>query len=226
MSSWSRSTTVSTSSASLARLSWMTKTLGSSTNAWPPCGYATSTSTSQIVVACEPVANPTYPCSSIASFGGDPSRMILFGQSAGGGSTEFYSYAWTADPIISGFIVESGAGASLSPGGSASANVSSPWFTISQRVGCGGVEAGEKTLECMRAKPWKEILGVMDKRTVIPDKVSGAFTPVADGKVVFTDVAKRRKEGNFIKAVRILLCAASFSSYYLSIHSLETARLS
>lgn len=182
-------------------------------------------SASQIPTACEPVANTTCLCSSIASFGGDPSRMILFGQSAGGGSTEFYSYAWTADPIISGFIVESGAGASLSPGGSASANVSAPWFTISQRAGCGGVEAGEKTLECMRAKPWKEILGVMDKRTVIPDGVSGAFTPVADGKVVFTDVAKRRKEGNFIKAVRTFPCIASFSSCCLSVPSSKTAHL-
>jgi cholinesterase len=150
----------------------------------------------------QPVANIPCLCSSIAAFGGDTSRMTLFGQSAGGGSTEFYSYAWTADPIISGFIVESGAGASLSPGGSSSTNVTSPWFTISQKVGCGGVEDGEKTLACMRGKPWKSILGVMEKRTVIPDAVSGAFTPVADGKVVFADVAKRRKEGIFIKAVR------------------------
>jgi cholinesterase len=142
-------------------------------------------------------------CSSIEAFGGDPARMTLFGQSAGGGSTEFYTYAWTADPIISGFIVESGAGASLSAGGSASTNVSAPWFTVSQRVGCGGVEAGEKTLACMRAKPWNQILGAMEKRTVIPDAASGAFTPIADGKVVFADVAKRRREGNFIKAVRL-----------------------
>jgi cholinesterase len=152
------------------------------------------------------VANTFFLCSSIAAFGGDPARMTLFGQSAGGGSTEFYSYAWTSDPIISGFIVESGAGASLSAGGAASTNVSAPWFTISQRVGCGGVDAGEKTLACMRGKPWKEILDKMEKRTVIPDAASGSFTPVVDGKVVFGDVPKRRKEGNFIKAVRYDFC--------------------
>jgi hypothetical protein len=59
----------------------------------------------------------------------------------------------------------------------------------------------------MRAKPWKEVLGAMEKRTVIPDAASGAFTPIADGKVVFADVAKRRSEGNFIKAVRLPFCS-------------------
>jgi hypothetical protein len=82
--------------------------------------------------------------------------------------------------------------------------MTAPWWTISERVGCGGSEAGEKTLACMRAKPWASILNVMDKRKVMPDAKSGAFTPVADGKVVFTDVAKRRAEGNFIKAVSCL----------------------
>lgn len=44
----------------------------------------------------------------IAVFGRDPHRITLFGQSAGAASIDFYSYAWTSDPIVNGFILESG----------------------------------------------------------------------------------------------------------------------
>ncbi|KAF2430383.1 alpha/beta-hydrolase [Tothia fuscella] len=35
----------------------------------------------------------------IKAFGGDKSRIVLFGQSAGATSVDFYSYAWRKDPI-------------------------------------------------------------------------------------------------------------------------------
>jgi carboxylesterase type B len=47
----------------------------------------------------------------IAQFGGNPSRMIHFEQSAGAASVDFYAYAWHKDTIVSGFIMESGSAA-------------------------------------------------------------------------------------------------------------------
>jgi carboxylesterase type B len=38
----------------------------------------------------------------IEAFGGDPSRMIIFGQSSGSSAVGAYSYAWPDDPLISG----------------------------------------------------------------------------------------------------------------------------
>ncbi|EHL00500.1 putative Acetylcholinesterase 1 [Glarea lozoyensis 74030] len=44
----------------------------------------------------------------IENFGGDKSRITIFGQSAGGVSVDLYSYAYSSDPIAAGFIPESG----------------------------------------------------------------------------------------------------------------------
>ncbi|CAD0053012.1 unnamed protein product [Aureobasidium pullulans] len=44
----------------------------------------------------------------IVRFGGDPSRMLLWGQSAGSISVDYYNYAYPKDPIVSAFSMDSG----------------------------------------------------------------------------------------------------------------------
>lgn len=62
----------------------------------------------------------------IENFGGDASRITLFGESAGSASIDLYSYAYTSDPIASGFILQSG---SVLRGEPASAETSAEaWF--------------------------------------------------------------------------------------------------
>jgi cholinesterase len=68
------------------------------------------------------------------------------------------------------------------------------WYTITEKLGCGGAEAGEKTVECMRAKPGAEIM-----KTVNAGK--SGFGPMPDERVVFSDNKKRAEAGNFIKRV-------------------------
>src|ERR1700760_4310120 len=127
--------------------------------------------------------------------------MILFGQSAGGGSVDMYTFAWAKDPIVYGFIGESGVASN--PTGPP-VNTSAGWWISSKKIGCGGIEAGEATLACMRNQTWQDVLDSIERRGVTPNLSAGGFGPTKDDKIVFPDYAKRRAEGNFAKLVRLM----------------------
>jgi carboxylesterase type B len=132
----------------------------------------------------------------IAGFGGDPSRITLFGESAGGQSVDFYSYAWKQDPIVEGFIAESGTafcfGLPNSPSGSALA-----WFNVTSSLGCGDATSDPAAvLSCMRGKDYTSILQAIPP-TSGSTSVLGSFGPTVDDIVVFSDYADKSAAGNF-----------------------------
>ncbi|KAL3477469.1 Alpha/Beta hydrolase protein [Aspergillus californicus] len=124
----------------------------------------------------------------IAQFGGDPERITVFGQSAGAGLVDFYSFAYADDPIASGFIEMSatiyGFPALPEP------TTNDRWFHVTNLVGCGDATSNAGAVsECMLNKTVDEIIAGYDPASV-PINPS-PYGPVIDNELVFSSYLNR-----------------------------------
>ncbi|CEL11388.1 hypothetical protein ASPCAL14490 [Aspergillus calidoustus] len=128
----------------------------------------------------------------IAKFGGDPARIMLFGQSAGSISTDMYTYAYYNDPIIHAAAMQSGTASLLTSSDSSHRN----WNNLSKKLGCATADPSEN-LQCMRDLPFQDILS---------ETVDGLyfFIPVQDNKIIFADYESRTKQGKVAKIATLM----------------------
>ncbi|KAH9437411.1 hypothetical protein MCOR02_001068 [Pyricularia oryzae] len=119
-----------------------------------------------------------------AAFGGDASRITISGQSSGGVAVDYWTYAYSDDPIAHAIVATSGNAFSFP--------VNAPgvpernWNTVVEAVGC-GADADE--MACMRRANWSAINAAAG--AVRPAASSSvlrsvpAFYPIPDGEIVF-----------------------------------------
>ena len=125
----------------------------------------------------------------IANFGGDPTRITLFGQSAGAASADYYSYAWKSDPIAAGIILESGTVFNFGLPYPESTEASA-WYTVATTLGCGDASTNSTTLlACMRNVEVNTLLKAVPTTGI--NAIESAFGPTVDNTIVFSNYSQQ-----------------------------------
>ncbi|OAA62877.1 Carboxylesterase, type B [Niveomyces insectorum RCEF 264] len=134
----------------------------------------------------------------IRAFGGDPDRIVLWGQSAGAVAADIYNYAFYDDPLIAGSYLMSGTAAVAGlPADPAYSNFS----FVARQVGCDFGAPGDPTrdvaaeLACMRAVPADLLSNVVGQYAENGTTPRINFRPVPDERVYFANFSDRASRG-------------------------------
>ncbi|KAM7186119.1 lipase 1 [Naviculisporaceae sp. PSN 640] len=148
----------------------------------------------------------------IASFGGDPSRITLWGQSAGGVAADMLAHAWADEPLINSLYLMSGtAQVNINPPDPTHSN-----FTfVAKNLGCDFPDDPMAELNCMRTIPMTLIQNYIGQYRDNATRPSLSFRPSPDEKTVFRNYTKRALSGGLAKVPTIIsLTSNEQSSLY------------
>ncbi|KAF2036120.1 alpha/beta-hydrolase [Setomelanomma holmii] len=133
----------------------------------------------------------------ISAFGGDPDHMILFGHAMG---VDKYAYAYATDPIVKGFIAQSGTALS----GNSNDPTNSNFTYVAAQLGCMSSNKDED-LACMQKKDAKSIINVYNKYNATSNGgKSLSFNPSLDKVTSFANYTDRQVRGLFARLPTIL----------------------
>ncbi|GKT51110.1 lipase 1 [Colletotrichum spaethianum] len=153
----------------------------------------------------------------IAKFGGDPERMTLWGHSAGSIAVDYYSFAYTEDPIVRGLIMDSGT-AHLDQLMNHDASHSNFTF-VAQQLGCGNLTDAKAELACMRKIPAEDLehfVATYKDSEVTP---TIGFSPQIDNKIVFANYTEKAALGEMADLVSYFRDRTFPSTNYVADHS-------
>ncbi|RYP22994.1 hypothetical protein DL767_008919 [Monosporascus sp. MG133] len=136
----------------------------------------------------------------IERFGGDPSRLVLWGQSAGAIATGYYAFAYQDEPIVSGFIMDSG----TELVDRTTHDPTHSFFSwVASQVGCEKPSA-EEELACMRRVDAKRVEDVIQIQQDSGRAPYITFQPVVDDRIVFSNWTERAAGGHLTKIPAII----------------------
>lgn len=137
----------------------------------------------------------------IATFGADPSRITMFGQSTRSVSVGYLAYSYPEDPIVAGYIMESGTPHIWTP--LTPELAAQHWYNVSSTLGCG--TAGH-VLGCMQSKNLSDVLAAFAKRPF--DATDALYQPQfqpVENISVFHDYSALAATGKLAKLVSTIL---------------------
>ncbi|KAL1609936.1 hypothetical protein SLS60_001601 [Paraconiothyrium brasiliense] len=136
----------------------------------------------------------------IEAFGGDSSKITIWGQSSGAEQVDFYNFAWHEEPIVQGLIMNSGTAFIEDGSGPKYSNFS----YVAAQVGCGNNTDAAAEIACMK----KVDAATIEK--VIADNLNGggvpplAFGASADEKIVPSNLTTWALQGKMTKVPAII----------------------
>ncbi|KAJ5972734.1 Carboxylesterase type B [Penicillium vulpinum] len=141
----------------------------------------------------------------IGSFGGDPNRVTVIGQSVGASDIGLQLTAFGGDqnvPFQQGVMMSGGPGLNFN---SKPDLVASNTASIAQQVGCGGNEDSQ-TLECLRGVPFEKLtnLSVTAARAARPPFGEGYFYPTIDNDFIQDRPSQLTRAGKFTKGIPLI----------------------
>ncbi|PVF92914.1 alpha/beta-hydrolase [Serendipita vermifera] len=153
----------------------------------------------------------------IAAFGGDPTRVVLGGQSAGAGSAGGYLYSHPYDSLLSGAILMSGQPQLMSAEPAISfpgipTEEANSFQTVANAAGC-TVQGGnwDSQLRCMKQKSTQDLVNILKSRNI------QGITPYIDNQTVFSvaDYKTKGQVGKFAKVPVLLGTTDNEADYFL-----------
>ncbi|CAI7590119.1 unnamed protein product [Penicillium glandicola] len=141
----------------------------------------------------------------IESFGGDPNRVTVIGQSVGASDIGLQLMAFGGDqdvPFQQGVMMSGGPGLTFNIQPDL---VTSNTAAIAQQVGCAG-DNELQTLECLRGTPFEQLtnLSVTASRAARPPFGEGYFYPTIDGDFIQDRPSQLIRAGKFTKGIPLI----------------------
>jgi carboxylesterase type B len=152
----------------------------------------------------------------IAHFGGDTSRIIVAGQSAGGVSADYWAYAYLHDPIAAGLVLVSGTAFSFPL--NAPDVPARNWNAVVAAVGCNTTTGNAAIMTCMRSADWTAIKSAAASIRSAPSgsvlRSVPAFYPQVDNEVIFPDYVSLTETGRFARIPVLASTAENEAGWY------------
>lgn len=125
----------------------------------------------------------------IAEFGGDPTKIIDWGESSGAIAVDFLDLAYSSDPIVSGQILDSST--ALFPESKTTDTAHSNFTAVANAFRC-------PLVDCLRNVSWQDIEAYLSQDQTLQ------FVPVADERIVFSNTTQRYEIGAFSSVPAII----------------------